>query len=477
MNRRRNAAVAGIFLCALFAALFSCTKVDNTVGSSLIPNDQQMQIFEDTVSGIDAYLQLVDSLPMTVTNYNWYYGCMGAKKDPVYGAFESGWLGQYGGASFYSSNEEATDRYGTAPVGDSICLYLTFESSLSSGDTAKTQTFNVYEVTKRLYVDSIYYLNHFDVREVIDPEPLLTFDYKLGDGTNITKRMTSDKAVALMNRLLKATTEMYEDDSLFVNEYKGIYVAPADNSPRDAAALSMLTTSASMQVYAHNFTDETATTPKDTVIGSYSFGAATYTKLMSLNTYKHDYTGSEIDPAKFNDTASLGVPVSVGYVQGCGGVTSFLHFTKEFVENLKALKTSKNTTYKTLVINSARIEIGIDKPDIPALDAATTRLGFYTDYATFSPISDYPFELEVSQYNPVTLSYGGYMNRSRNSYTMDITRAIQVMADVSTRDYWIEVAPSFFEIYNPNKEVRLNTSNDPSNPLPLRVAVTYTLIR
>ena len=105
------------------------------------------------------------------------------------------------------------------------------------------------------------------------------------------------------------------------------------------------------------------------------------------------------------------------------------------------------------------------------------RLGFYTDYATFSPISDYPFELEVSQYNPVTLSYGGYMNRSRNSYTMDITRAIQVMADVSTRDYWIEVAPSFFEIYNPNKEVRLNTSNDPSNPLPLRVAVTYTLIR
>ena len=114
--------------------------------------------------------------------------------------------------------------------GDLICLYLTFESSLSSGDTAKTQTFNVYEVTKRLYVDSIYYLNHFDVREVIDPEPLLTFDYKLGDGTNITKRMTSDKAVALMNRLLKATTEMYEDDSLFVNEYKGIYVAPADNS-------------------------------------------------------------------------------------------------------------------------------------------------------------------------------------------------------------------------------------------------------
>ena len=110
MNRRRNAAVAGISLCALFAALFSCTKVDNTVGSSLIPNDQQMQIFEDTVSGIDAYLQLVDSLPMTVTNYNWYYGCMGAKKDPVYGAFESGWLGQYGGASFYSSNEEATDR-------------------------------------------------------------------------------------------------------------------------------------------------------------------------------------------------------------------------------------------------------------------------------------------------------------------------------------------------------------------------------
>ena len=151
---------------------------------------------------------------------------------------------------------------------------------------------------------------------------------------------------------------------------------------------------------------------------------------------------AESIPAKFNDTTSLGVPVSVGYVQGCGGATGFLHFTKEFVENLKALKTSKNTTYKTLVILMARgLRSESARPDIPALDAATTRLGSLYGLCDFQ--SDFGLSFRIGSVADTTRlrsSYGGYMNRSRNSYTMDITRAIQVMADVSTRDYWIEVA-------------------------------------
>ncbi len=455
--------------------MFSCSKVDNTVGSSLIPYDQQMRIFEDTVYGIEAYQRLVDSFPMTFTNFNWYYGCVGAKKDENFGALESGWLGQYCPATFYSSIEDAdlAEHYGTAAVGDSICLYLVFDYSLSSGDTSVTQTFNVYEVTERLYVDSIYYLNHFDVQTVIDPEPIYTFDYKYSDGYYITKRMTGDKAEDLMNRLIQASSDLYDDDSVFVNEFKGIYIAPADDSPRDAAALALLTSSSTIDLYAHNYTDETATTVHDTLIGTYSFGAVSYTALMSLNTYVHDYTESTIDQSKFNDTTSTG-QVSIVYLEGCGGVTGILHFTEGFVDSLKALKIKGDTTYTTMMINSARLEIPVYEPDIPSLDVATNRLGLYTDYATFNPITDYPFELEVSE--SITLGYDGYLNRTHDNYTMDISMVVQTMADVATQDYWIEVAPSFFEVYN-MKQVRLNTSDDPSNPVPLRVALTYTLLK
>ena len=54
---------------------------------------------------------------------------------------------------------------------------------------------------------------------------------------------------------------------------------------------------------------------------------------------------------------------------------------------------------------------------------------------------------------------------------------VQTIADISAQDYMIDVGPSFFESYNPMHRVILNTSTDPSAPLPLRVSVTYTLVR
>ena len=45
------------------SALASCTEVDNRLGESLIPDDQQMKIKVDTVYGIDTYLAKTDSFP------------------------------------------------------------------------------------------------------------------------------------------------------------------------------------------------------------------------------------------------------------------------------------------------------------------------------------------------------------------------------------------------------------------------------
>lgn len=478
MNRRRNTAWILTSLLVLFTSLWSCTKVDNTVGNSFIPNDQQMRIYHDTVSGIEAYVALVDSFPLNFSGYSWYYGCIGAMHDETFGGLESGWLGQYGGLGFYITNEDedvdATDEFIQAQP-DSLTLYLAFDASVCDGDTSKTQTFNVYEVTKRLYVDSLYYIRQFNVDEVIDPEPLFTFDYKLSDGNPIELRMTGAKVEDLMDRLQHASRSIYEADSLFVDEFKGLYIAPSATSPRDAAVLSVATTSTSLYFYTHkDYLDDSNTEQRDTIIGSYSFDASTYTDLLSLNTYQFDYNSSKLDQTQFNDT--LSAPVSVSYVQGCGGVTTYLKFTEDFANQLKSLK-DKDPRTTSMVIHSARLEIGLADPTPENLDMAMSRLGLYTDYRFFLPISDYLYSMEVSETNPITLAYGGYVNRSRNSYTMDITRMVQIIADIAPQDYMIDLGPSFFEAFNPTHRVILSTPTDASDPLPLRVSVTYTLVR
>lgn len=477
MNRRRNTAWILTSLLVLFTSLWSCTKVDNTVGNSLIPDDQQMRIYHDTVSGIEAYVALVDSFPLNFSGYSWYYGCVGAMHDETFGGFESGWLGQYGALGFYITNDDedvdATDEFISAQA-DSLTLYLAFDASVCSGDTSKTQIFNVYEVTKRLYVDSLYYIRQFNVDEVIDPEPLFTFEYKLADGNPIELRMTGVKVEDLMDRLQHASRSIYESDSLFVDEFKGLYIAPSTTSPRDAAVLSVNTTSSTLNFYAHkNYVDENNTAQIDTIVGSYSFDGSTYTDLLSLNTYQFDYNSSKLDQSQFNDTVSA--PVSVSYVQGCGGVTTYLKFTKDFANQLKDLKNKDPNT--SIVIHSARIEIGLENPTSEHLDMAMNRLGMYSDYNFFIPITDYLYTMEVSETNPITLAYGGYVNRSRNSYTMDITRMVQIIADIAPQDYMIDLGPSFFEAFNPTHRVILSTPTDASDPLPLRVSVTYTLVR
>ena len=53
------------------------------------------------------------------------------------------------------------------------------------------------------------------------------------------------------------------------------------------------------------------------------------------------------------------------------------------------------------------------------------RLGLYTNYKTLTPIADYAYSYE-STYS-ATIAYGGYVNRSRACYVMDITGHVQQM--------------------------------------------------
>ncbi|MFQ8827216.1 MAG: DUF4270 family protein [Alistipes sp.] len=196
MNRRgrlRAGAAALLFL----SALASCTEVDNRLGESLIPDDQQMKIKVDTVYGIDTYLAKTDSFPSERLSYMY----LGSAVDPVFGRTAASASSQYV-LSYYSSSYDDGDIFGTAPVFDSLVLLFTLDASYL-GDTTKTQKFNVYELVNDLD-DSVYYSN-FDQSTVLGDQPL--FDFELtGVPTSQRRVRLEGPAVEEFARKLMDTT-------------------------------------------------------------------------------------------------------------------------------------------------------------------------------------------------------------------------------------------------------------------------------
>lgn len=464
MNKIHRKLVGFVVLLSLVVATFSCTKVDNTFGDSFIPEDQRMKVSQDTLYGINAYLAQIDSFPLS---YN-FYGFIGSVKDATFGTTRASWLTQYAPISF--STEE--ENFGTAAVPDSLMLTLTISNSYF-GDTTKTQKFNIYELKKTLIYDTLY-SSVMDPAEYVDFEqgPLFTFENT--GARSVRKRLTGPRVEALMKSLVDELP-LYIEPEKFIQKFKGLYITPAADSEVDAATFAFSLANSSLMLVAHNYTDASATKIKDTVRVTYGFSPTT-SAISSVSLYEHDYSGTPINLASVNDTLPTSTPVSLGYVQGAGGITTYLRFMNDFIASLKALITPPFTT---MVINRATIEMGIDNPQPEVLDVACSRVGMYVDYQRFEPSADYIYKEESGNY-PITLPYGGYLNRSRNSYKMDITRMTQIMLtkdpETLKSGYTILLAPSYNELYG-QADVVLKTGNQPTDPAPLRVAVTYTLMR
>ncbi len=473
----------GIFPALLAGmCMFSCTDVDPTLGSDLIPDDQQTQVSYMTVTGVDAYLYKVDSIISNAATYTY----IGKMTSETFGVTEASWVGQYAPSTF--STEERT--FGTNPVVDSLVLGLSVYQLANYGDTTKLQTFSVHEVTHRFQKgDSMFYYSAMDMTGKIDPEPLFVFEYK-GSGV-IQKKMMGPKVDDLIQRLLDVSGDVYEEgnDSLFVDRFKGLYVKPLDASPTDAVCVSIYPDLSTLTLYTHHVIDPAVDPDKDTtVIAQYSFDQD---YMVNFNLYKHDYTGTVME------TIDPDAVTPVGYVQGAAGISTRIQFTKEFVD---ALRSKVPESYKTMLINSATLQIGLKEPTIPNLDASFSRLGSYSNYQELVGTVDYPYGDELSTTYPVTLPYGGYLNRSRNGFTMDISRYIQQIASADPAGDYVLVkqllssnpnvyeekkvwkwqytlAPSYGQDVYGMGEAVLDMKPQKDNPTPLEVSVVYTLLK
>lgn len=464
MNKRSIGTAIAV-IGSLFLSLFSCTPVDDTVGSGFIPDAQMMRTKLDTITGINAFLAHHDSFPMS----NLVYGYIGATKDAMFGVTRAGTAFQYLWLTGFPDSEI---HFGTRPVVDSMVVYLNLASF--SGDTSVLQTFNLYELTERIYKDTTYFADR-DMSNSFDPgRPLATFTHK--GGAPISLSLTGPNAEDLMRRLVDTTGGAYRSDSVFLNTFRGFYITPATGSPDDASIVTIDLTYSYFMLHVRNFTDYTASEVSDTLSIEYTFenvSSDSGSPLGGFGLIEHDYAETNI--RRLNDTLQTSTPVELGYIQGLGGVVTYLRFTTDFVRELKSKIVAP---YTNMVVNRAELQVQVNDPTTVVLNKAFTRLGSYSTYMPlFIGIADYRFYLETYEYGSYTLPYGGYLNRSTNMYQMNIASFVQSMVNSSEiRPYTYTLGPSSDELYD-FSQVQIRTGTGAANPHRMQVALTYTLVK
>ena len=480
--RRKLLPVAA--LAAVIAAGFAgCTKVDDTLGGNLIPDNQQMKAGYVELLGeglnpkkyVETRLFQSDSL----IGSNISYGYFGTNLNDTLGERKAGFLSQM--INYYKVDE---GYFGYEPIFDSAQIMLKITSI--GRDSLTEQTFAIYEITSNDYItkkpvaanksqaDTTFYIN-FDPSEpkdasgnkyadaVYDSSKKL-FTFKLGgEGTTpstataVTLEPTDAgrdyiKRLMLQEGEYKDKYSIYDPENLkqWVEAFKGLYICPdpdtqiqQDGKKETGTIFATSLEYSGLAVFGRNRVESDPTLIKDTIgMVYYFYESGTEFGNVSVNSIKHDYdkatSTAKIDIAKarevnpdgsINEDRDLNSRV---YVEGMGGVVTEMTFAPEFFAKLeREISREEEKAFKTMAFGQVRMSVYFNKSDyswedlvptstlIDEMNAFPSRLGLYTNFKTLTPISDYAYTYEQN-YN-TTLSYGGKINRSRGCYVLDIT--------------------------------------------------------
>ena len=485
--RRIVNCVAAISIAAI--ALFSgCTTSDDTLGFDLIPENQRMQIrfksfyagrvYKDTfdkeqnkfVKSSEQCRSFRTTLYSTdsIVSSNLQVGYMGHERDleKIFGARQAGFA-----SNFLFMSDIGDEGFGYLPIFDSMQLLLSVKDFV--GDTTYVQTYEVFELNKSLVEamagekDTLAYIN-FDMEQIYDSsKPLFTFQFpNQAKGVYTTSTAVTMDPVSLsadsptwdfVRRLMLVPddtkswdgyaddTEVYTDDEKWVETFNGLYIKPKGElaSDKEGAMYKVDFLETGIYLLGRNRNPEDPKLIQDTTYMYYYFYDK-YAKVgnHSINSIKHDYTGSKLaeysmtnDPAKSKEeNQRLREDALVGYVSGMGGPMMEIHFTNDFLRELRNLSVEEG--YRYAAINQAVMSVYTEGaqynwmdlvPELitPLLDESVARMGLYLDFNTLTPIPDYDFTYEKSAGSE--LPFNGNLNRSRASYVMDISAYVQYL--------------------------------------------------
>ncbi|WP_195459740.1 DUF4270 domain-containing protein [Alistipes sp. D31t1_170403_E11] len=473
-NFRRRLLPVAALAATIGLILQGCTKVDDTLGGNLIPDNQQMKAGFVTLPRANEinpkkYVETRLFQTDSIVSSNITYGYFGSMLNDTLGRRSMGFLSQM--VNYYLVD---SGYFGYKPIFDSAQIMLKVTSF--GRDSLTEQSFAVYEVLSNKYLtdkpiapnkserDSTFYLNFDPATEgVYNPdEPLFTFSLG-GEGkypsttTAVTLKPTEAGKKYISRLMLQegkyaGDYSIYSADSLkyWVEEFRGLYIAPDPAKPLTKYGKGTIfatdLTYSGLSVYGRNRVKDDPSLIKDTIGMVYYFyedGAGFGN--VSVNNVKRDYTeatiADKIDIEQAKETATTRLENPRLYVEGMGGVVTEMTFTPEFFAELEAEITKGNKDgkdFKTLAFSQVRMSVYFEDSDYEwekiaeadnivrltdQMNAYPSRLGMYTNYKKLTPISDYAYVYE--QNYSTELAYYGKINRSRGCYVMDITGYMQ----------------------------------------------------
>ncbi len=477
-NFRRMLLPVAALAATIGLTLGGCTKVDDTLGGNLIPDNQQMRAGYVQLPRADElnpkkYVETRLFQTDSIVSSNITYGYMGSMLNDTLGHRSAGFLSQM--VNYYKVD---SGYFGYMPIFDSAQILLKVTSF--GRDSVTEQSFAVYEVVSNKYLtekpiapnksqrDSTFYLNFDPVAEgVYNPdEPLFTFtlggEGKSPSTTSAVTLAPTEAGKKYIRRLMLQEGEyagdysIYSADSLkyWVEAFKGLYIAPNPEKPLTEYGKGTIfateLTYSGLSVYGRNRVKDDPSLIKDTIGMVYYFyeDGAEFGNV-SVNNVKHDYEEAtiarRINIEEARETAENRPENPLVYVEGMGGVVTEMTFSPEFFAELEAEIAKGNAdgkNFKTLAFSQVRMSIYFNDSDYEwekiadgtagdilrmtdQMNAYPTRLGMYTNYKTLTPISDYAYVYEQNYGSSVTLAYNGKINRSRGCYVMDITGYMQ----------------------------------------------------
>ena len=457
---------------------------------------------------------------------------------------------------FMNSVDKETG-FGYKPVFDTLSLILTINDY--GVDTLTPVKYEIYELTKPLLgsvvsaADTSAYSN-CNMEGAYDPsKPLFTFTFPDGEKTGPTTR-TIDLTPVDMSRhgqtwdfvrrimlipndydtnkewdgYARDVDSLYSSEKKWQEHFHGVYIKPVlesvDASKR-GALYSFDLKSSGLQLMGRNRNPKDPTLIKDTIGANYYFYDETldgYTdeygnfidgpedvKNISVNSIKHDYTGSllgNLNIAAYDKDGkklpnSSRDEVAECYVEGFAGVATEIYFTDEFLAELKRASyqdpDKSDTKYRAVGINQCRLYVYLKGADYnwdeninnahlltPLMDNSISRLGSYIGYSKLNCIADYDPEYETNSGS--ALAYGGHLNRTRGCYEMDITGFMQRLYNYvnsleKLEDYDETVTPRAIylgpEAISPYTFKHTELQGSSSTKAPIHLEMTYTMVK
>ena len=459
-----------LLLLVVVGSVLSCTKVNHSLGGSIIPDKDKLVVVQETLNDFIIHTESVDSV--RVDEYT----------DAYLGSYVSTKLGR---ANLTYTTEIQTSLSATDIEFKDVSKYRIDTAYLSLyvlgaiGDIDKPLTVKLYELetnfrtlynaTYEEYAPEGYYdpfYSNFDYKEYIKDEPLVTFEIDVREAYATNNAITVQLPDEYVKRIISMKKDDYKDDKSFRAIHKGF----AFVAERELTSGVILTINPNETFAYFELTDlEEEDEEKKQKAFTFDFAHLNNSEL-----YNQVVTTIELEPEFANST--IGIPQNIindsinsydySYI---GSLTAAMTRIKFPADKLNKLKEQLvDSPSAAIIVTNATLEIPIYNTSIGSLNSSVSRIAAYYDYLEPRYMSDY--DLLDPEFN--INSFGGLLNRTFCIYEMNVTLFIQEILNNKSENTSLDFATTESTLFD-NKMVKL--ANTKENPIKLNL--TYSIAK